>query len=146
MAKIRELIQINSGYTSYVDLNEEFFYYNEEKNLGRMERYMPIRAHRLAFEKIANAINPKDRRFYFLSGSYGTGKSHLCLMLGNYFARQSNSLEMETFFRNYATAQQQVLLKPGETLDERPASSLQAARKTGKFLVAILPVRVKAGV
>jgi len=98
MSKIREVIKINSGYASYIDLSSEFFYYNEKRNFGRIERYMPIKAHRLAFEKIANALNPKDRRFYFLSGSYGTGKSHLCLMLGNYFAKQSNSLEMATFF------------------------------------------------
>ena len=137
MAKIREVIKINSGYTSYVDLGSEFFYYDEEQNRGRMERYMPITAHRLAFEKIANALNPRDRRFYFLSGSYGTGKSHLCLMLGNYFAKQSNSLEMETFFENYETAQREVLLKPGESLNEKPASRLIADRKSGKFLVAI---------
>jgi len=137
MSKIREVIKINSGYTSYVDLNQEFFYYNEEQNLGRMERYMPIKAHRLAFEKITNALNPKDRRCYFLSGSYGTGKSHLCLMLGNYFAKQSNSLEMETFFKNYEISQKEVLLKIGETLDEKPASSFIASRKEGKFLVAI---------
>ena len=103
MSKIREVIKINSGYTSYVNLSSDFFYYDEEMNRGRMERYMPIKAHRLAFEKISNTINPKDRRCYFLSGSYGTGKSHLCLMLGNYFAKQSNSLEMETFFKNYAS-------------------------------------------
>lgn len=137
MSRIREVIKINSGYTSYVDLNQEFFYYNEEKNLGRMERYMPIKAHRLAFEKIANSLNPKDRRFYFLSGSYGTGKSHLCLMLGNYFAKQSNSLEMEAFFNNYDCAQKDILLKPGESLEEKPASRLKVDRKKGIFLVAI---------
>ena len=115
MSKIRDVITINSGYTSYVDLSQDFFYYNEEQNRGRIERYMPIKAHRLAFQQIANALNPKDRRCYFLSGSYGTGKSHLCLMLGNYFAVQSNSLEMETFFKNYETSQQEVLIKPGET-------------------------------
>ena len=51
MSKIRDIIQINSGYTSYVDLVNE--YYSLEKNRVRMERYQPITAHRLAFEKIA---------------------------------------------------------------------------------------------
>jgi len=135
MSKIREIIQINSGYTSYVDLVNE--YYSLEKNRVRMERYQPITAHRLAFEKIAGSLNPKDRRFYFLSGSYGTGKSHLLLMLANYFASPSDLPEMTTFFQNYETAQKQVLLKPGEILKERAASSLKAARKSGRFLVAI---------
>jgi nicotinamidase-related amidase len=134
MSKIRDIIQINSGYTSYVEMAE---YYSLEKNRVRMERYQPITAHRLAFEKIAGSLNPKDRRFYFLSGSYGTGKSHLLLMLANYFASSSDLPEMSAFFQNYETAQKQTLLKPGEILKERTASSLKAARKSGRFLVAI---------
>jgi hypothetical protein len=135
MAKIREIVQINSGYTSYVDLYEE--YYDLVKNRGRMERYKPIAAHRQVIEKIANALNPKDRRFYFLSGSYGTGKSHLLLMLANYFADPSDVPELEAFFKNYDTAQNEVLLKPGQTLQERKAASLKEARKSGRYLVAL---------
>lgn len=135
MTKIREVVQINSGYTSYVDLYEE---YNDiAKNRGRMERYKPIAAHRIAFEKIANALNPLDRRFYFLSGSYGTGKSHLLLMLANYFANPSDVPEIETFFKNYQEAQEGVLLRPGDSLNERKALSLKEARKSGKYLIAL---------
>lgn len=135
MTRIRDIIKINSGYTSYVDLYEE--YYDIQKNRGRMERYKPIAAHRQAFEKIANALNPKDRRFYFLSGSYGTGKSHLLLSLANYFANPSDVPEIEAFFKNYENAQSEVLLKPGEILKERKAASLKEARKSGRYLVAL---------
>lgn len=135
MTKIRDIVQINSGYTSYVDLYED--YYDLVKNRGRMERYKPIAAHRLVFEKIANVLNPLDRRFYFLSGSYGTGKSHLLLMFANYFANPSDLPEIEAFFKNYETAQSEVLLKPGESLKERKAASLKEARKSGRFLVAL---------
>jgi hypothetical protein len=135
MTKISNIIQINSGYTSYVDLHEE--YYDFEKNRGRMERYTPIAAHRLVFEKVANILNPLDRRFYFLSGSYGTGKSHLLLMFANYFANPSDVPEIESFFENYETAQNQVLLKPGESFSEVKAKVLKEKRKSGRFLVAI---------
>jgi hypothetical protein len=135
MAKIRDIVQINSGYTSYVDLYDD--YYDLAKNRGRMERYKPIAAHRQVFEKIANALNPLDRRFYFLSGSYGTGKSHLLLMLANYFASPSDVPELEKFFQNYEAAQTEILLRPGETLKERKATSLKEARKSGRFLVAL---------
>jgi hypothetical protein len=135
MVKIRDIVQINSGYTSYVDLYED--YYDLAKNRGRMELYKPIAAHRQVFEKIANALNPLDRRFYFLSGSYGTGKSHLLLMLANYFASPSDVPELEKYFKNYEEAQNEVLLKPGETLKERKAASLKEARKSGRFLVAL---------
>jgi len=135
MIKIRDIVKINSGYTSYVDLYEE--YYDLVKNRGRMERYKPITAHRKVFEKIANALNPLDRRCYFLSGSYGTGKSHLLLMLANYFANPSDVSEIEAFFRNYEVAQSEILLKPGEKLNERTAFSLKEARKSGRYLVAL---------
>lgn len=135
MTKIRDIVQINSGYTSYVDLYEE--YYDLVKNRGRMERYKPIAAHRQVFEKIANALNPLDRRFYFLSGSYGTGKSHLLLMMANYFASPSDLPEIEAFFKNYETAQSEVLLKPGEALKEKKAAALREARRSGRFLVAL---------
>lgn len=135
MTKIRDIVQINSGYTSYVDLYEE--YYDLVKNRGRMERYKPIAAHRQVFEKIANVLNPLDRRFYFLSGSYGTGKSHLLLMLANYFAYPSDLPEIEAFFKNYELAQSEILLRPGESLKERKAASLKEARKSGRFLVAL---------
>ena len=135
MAKISELVQINSGYTSYVDLYED--YYNLEKNRARMERYKPIAAHRQVFEKVSNALNPRDRRFYFLSGSYGTGKSHLLLMLANYFASQSDLPELEKFFENYEISQNEILLKPGELLKEKKASVLKEARKSGRYLVAL---------
>ena len=72
-----------------------------------------------------------------ISGSYGTGKSHLLLMLANYFATTSDLPEMERFFEQYQDAQSQALLKSGETLKERPAKSLKAARTSGCFLVAV---------
>jgi len=140
MTKLKEILRIDSGYASYVNLQTEYF--DEGMRRDRMERYRPITSHRLAFEKIANAINPLDKRFYFLSGSYGTGKSHLCLMLASYFAHQSDLSEMKVFFKNYEDAQNNVKKKPGEMLkdvthEQYPASNLQARRNEGRYLVAI---------
>ena len=140
MTKIKEIIKIQSGYASYVNLREEYF--DEGKRRDRMERYKPITAHRLAFEKIANSVLPQDRRFYFLSGSYGTGKSHLCLMLASYFAHQSTLPEMEVFFKNYESAQSNVLKKEGQKLEDVTGerfsvSNIKLRRKEGRFLVAI---------
>ena len=103
----------------------------------RMERYKPIAAHRLVFEKIANVLNPLDRRFYFVSGSYGTGKSHLLLMMANYFANPSDVPEIKAFFENYDAAQKDVLLRPGETLKKLKAAALKDARKSGRYFVAL---------
>lgn len=137
MSKIRKVIKINSGYTSYVDLSADFYYYNEKENNERMALYTPIKAHRDAFSDIAKSINPKDRRAYFISGSYGTGKSHLCLMLGNYFLNESGKTELKKFFENYEKAQKDVKQKPGKSLEEVTAKTLSEKRKSGRYLVAI---------
>ena len=82
MTKISNLITIHSGYTEYVQLVPTFT--NPTKNRGRMEQYMPIKSHREAFSRLTRSLYPLDSRVYLLTGSYGTGKSNLCLMLANY--------------------------------------------------------------
>ena len=74
MSKIREVIKLNGGYTDIVDLTNQYF--DEEINNQLMQRYKPIKAHRVAFERIANSLNQQDKRCYFLSGCYGTGSQH----------------------------------------------------------------------
>ena len=84
MPKIDVLIRdISEAYASYVNLAEEFS--DDEKNRGRMKGYRPIESHRDALGRLIRALYPNDHRVYALRGSYGTGKSHLFLMLANYF-------------------------------------------------------------
>jgi energy-coupling factor transporter ATP-binding protein EcfA2 len=123
VTKIKEFVEIHSGYASAVDVRTEFI--DTEKNFERITRYVPIKAHRDAIERIMMALRPKDKRFYFLTGNYGTGKSHLCLMIANLFSNKSNSSELEGFFANYAK------------VDESKAKELKALRKEGRYLVAI---------
>jgi len=123
VTKIKEFVEIHSGYASAVDVRTEFI--DPEKNFERITRYVPIKAHRDAIERIMMALRPKDKRFYFLTGNYGTGKSHLCLMIANLFSNKSNSSELEGFFANYAK------------VDESKAKELKALRKEGRYLVAI---------
>ncbi|MFC0525911.1 hypothetical protein ACFFGV_20245 [Pontibacillus salicampi] len=128
--KIAELIEIKSAYSTQVNLREE--YSDDSVNIERMERYMPIRSHRDAFEKIANGLIQKDnKRFYLLTGSYGTGKSHLCLMAANYLSTPSNTPEIEAFFNNFKSMAEE---------DKENTSNLErlkSVRKNKKFLVCI---------
>lgn len=122
-AKISDLIQIQTGYTSYVDLSLELF--DDNKNVGRMSRYRPITSHRKAFNQMGHALNIKDGRCYLLTGSYGTGKSHLCLMFANYLKTPANEPPMPEFFEHYASAE------PTE------ANTLRDEAAKGHYLVAL---------
>jgi len=121
--QISELIRTNPGYSAQVDLN--LWFRNSAQNLATMRRYQPIISHRKAFERVAGALDSKDKRVYLITGNYGTGKSHLCLMLANYLAYSSDQPDIAQFLENYA----------GE--DPAAADKLRARRRKGRYLVAL---------
>ena len=124
MTKIKEVIrEISQSYASYVNLVEEFN--NPEKNRERMKGYRPIRSHREALQQLIRALYPNEHRVYALRGSYGTGKSHLFLMLANYFDLTPDEPEMERFFANYTEQ------------DEDGARNMRNWRGEGRYLVAL---------
>lgn len=130
MTKIFDLVNFHAAYGEQVRLLE--YYYNEDNNLSHMRGYVPIRSHRMAFMELAQSqlpIKPKEGeelkgRTYMLTGSYGTGKSHLCLMLANYFSVKKSDLEMQEFFDNWSKR------------DPQGAQKIQNWRGDGRYLVA----------
>lgn len=124
MAKIAEVIKLRSGYANFVELKSAFE--EAQENAERMAMYRPTKAHRQAFERIGRGVyQPTDKKFYLLSGSYGTGKSHLCLMTANFLSRSSGDPQISGFYENYAR------------LDADKAQMLKNIRKDGQYLVAI---------
>ncbi len=123
MTKIRDLVQIKTGYARYVNLVQTFE--DPTENRARMEQYMPVASHRQAFERLTRALYPLDGRVYLLTGSYGTGKSHLCLMLANYLTLKPTDREMVAFFQNWARR------------DATGAERVRDLRGEGRYLVAV---------
>jgi hypothetical protein len=128
MTKIFDLVNFHAGYGEQVRLAA--YYYNEIKatdNVEHMQGYVPIRSHREAFLKLAQAQLPSvenKEKVFMLTGSFGTGKSHLCLMLANYFSLKPTSPEMKDFFSNWS---------------KRDAGGVEKVRNwrgDGRFLVA----------
>lgn len=124
MSKIKEVVKLKSGYANFVELKSDFE--EIQKNKGRMAMYRPTKAHRVAFERICRGLyQPNDKKFYLLSGSYGTGKSHLCLMTANVLSLSSGDPGIREFYQNYGN------------LDSEKAKLLKNIRKDGQYLVAI---------
>lgn len=124
MSKIAEIVKVRDGYTNFVQLRTAFR--EDAENSGRMAMYRPTKAHRTALERICRGLFvPNDKKFYLLSGSYGTGKSHLCLMLANLLGRSSDDPSVKGFYDNYAK------------LDSEHAKSLKNVRQGGQYLVVL---------
>lgn len=124
MSKIADVVKLKTGYANFVELKKAFE--ASQENADRMAMYRPTKSHREAFERICRGLyQPNDKKFYLLSGSYGTGKSHLCLMLANFLSRSSGDPEIAGFYENYTR------------LDPEKAKLLKNIRKDGQSLVAI---------
>lgn len=124
MAKIKEIVNLKTGYANFVELKSAFE--ETQENTDRMAMYRPTKSHRWAFERISLGLfQPTDKKFYLLSGSYGTGKSHLCLMTANVLSCSSGDPSMAGFYENYSK------------LDAEAAKHLKNIRKDGQYLVAI---------
>jgi len=124
MSKISEIVKVRGGYANFVQLRSALR--EEEENSGRMAMYRPTKAHRNALERICRGLYmSNDKKFYLLSGSYGTGKSHLCLMLANILGKSSDDPSLQGFYDNYTK------------LDGEKAKHLKNVRKGGQFLVAV---------
>lgn len=125
MTKIYELVNFHAAYGEQVRLLD--YYYDPNENRQHMAGYVPIRAHREAFLDLVRSQLPSKEnkeKVFMLTGSYGTGKSHLCLMLANYFSLKPTDLEMAEFFDNWARR------------DAAGANNVRNWRGDGRYLVA----------
>src|SRR5688500_10132238 len=106
MTSIVDIVEFHVGYGNQVRVVSSFYNeQSEDDNAEHIRGYVPIRSHREAFLQLAQAQLPSKEnkeKVFMLTGSFGTGKSHLCLMLANYFSLKSTSLEMKDFFENWA--------------------------------------------
>lgn len=95
--KISEIVKISSGYSTEVDIERDFL--DSGINDEKLKAYIPLKSHREAFYFVSKEIHPtEDKRALLITGTYGTGKSHLGLILANYFTLPSWNEKLEPVF------------------------------------------------
>ena len=132
MTKIFEVVKLKTGYANFINLKNSF---EEAKtNADRVEMYRPTTAHRKALERLCRGLyQPNDKKFYLLSGSYGTGKSHLSLIFANMLSRSSGDPAIKKFYDGY------------QKLSPEQGKKLRNVRKGGQYLVAICDYASRRG-
>ena len=60
MAKISDVVKLKSGYSNFIHLKEDFE--ATQMNADRMAMYRPIKAHRVAFERICRGLYQPNER------------------------------------------------------------------------------------
>ncbi len=88
---LSEFIKISPGFKAAVNLR------NERDNLSKVAGYIPTEVAREIILDFAKKLHPTtpDLRSRIIMGTYGTGKSHLALVLLNFFLRPVETQELQ---------------------------------------------------
>jgi len=94
--RIGRVVGVEQGYRSEVDLRGEIS--NPEQNEARLNAYVPTRPAVAALKEIGKALAPNwAQRARFLTGQYGSGKSHLGLVIANIFMLSADAKGLRNF-------------------------------------------------
>jgi len=82
---IDQLISISGGFFAEVNVKRDL--YDETTNIRKLRGYIPNQKSRAALGEIVRGLHPNSpKRVHLITGWYGTGKSHLGLVLANLLA------------------------------------------------------------
>lgn len=121
-----DLVEVQGGFKPSVQLPDDFF--SEDLNRHFVESYIPTRQTLDIFMGLRESLQPNSgARARLISGTYGTGKSDLMLMIANYMTRSPDDPLLIPFFKRL------------RNLDNAQAEAIQQAR-LGKppFLIVLL--------
>jgi len=107
---LKDLVTIQGSYIAAVDIADTYEKASrspEGKGMREMEEkvksYLADDSSVEAILSIAKGLSPgSNERTHLISGAYGTGKSHLGLVLANYFALPSDHLSLDPPFSQIA--------------------------------------------
>lgn len=123
---MRDLVQVQGSFKPSVRLPDDFF--DEQLNRHFVESYIPTQETIDIFLNIRDSLQPhSDQRAHLFSGTFGTGKSDLMLMIANYVTRPSEDPLLIPFFKRL------------RNLNDAKAEAIYQARQSKPpFLLVIL--------
>lgn len=87
---LNEYIHISPGFKAAVNLK------NDQNNLKKVAGFIPTEVAREIILDLGKKLHPaSDLRSRIIMGTYGTGKSHLALVLLNFFAQSIETTELQ---------------------------------------------------
>ncbi|NJO81812.1 MAG: hypothetical protein HC828_02895 [Blastochloris sp.] len=96
-ALLSELVVVDAGFKPAVHLPDDFD--REEQNAQLIQTYIPTSQSIGFLAEVARSLNPvSNERARMLTGTFGTGKSDLLLILCNYFSRSVDDPIMQPFY------------------------------------------------
>ncbi|NTW00729.1 MAG: hypothetical protein HGA19_05390, partial [Oscillochloris sp.] len=161
---LSDLVIVDAGFKPAVHLPDDFDL--NEQNIQLIRTYIPTSQSISFLAEIARSLNPvSNERARMLTGTFGTGKSDLLLMLCNYFSRPVDDPVMQPFYEKlqrinqsqYMTIYQQrenrkpflVVLLQADAVTPFPGfilHGLEQALKRARLEELMLPTRYAAAI
>lgn len=95
--KIGRIVSVSPAFSEEVALKDD--YNNAELNREKLRGYVPNKSSRDALKEIFAGLHPTStQRVHLITGSYGTGKSHLALVLANLVSRRVDDADLDPLF------------------------------------------------
>lgn len=95
--QISDIVDLQPFIASEVQLRRNLWRSDPETNARRIENYFPTQTSRTALRDMLKGTSASTRRsVHLLTGSYGTGKSYLLLVLANLLGRSLESENLQT--------------------------------------------------
>jgi hypothetical protein len=114
---LKDFIKVSAGFKAAVNLRKE------RDNLDKVAGFIPTEVSREIIMDFAKKIHPttSDMRSRIIMGTYGTGKSHLALVLLNFFLRSVETPQLQQVVEKLDADTKDILIKyrsevPGEYL------------------------------
>ncbi|GHO75231.1 hypothetical protein KSD_30020 [Ktedonobacter sp. SOSP1-85] len=112
---MRDVVQIQGGFKPSVQLPRHFF--DKESNRHFVQNYIPTQETLDVFLKVRDSLQPNSvHRTKLFTGTYGTGKSDLMLMISNYVTCSADDPLLAPFYEKL------------RNLDKDKAASIYNAR------------------
>lgn len=97
MSAISDLVKLSPGYKSAVYVEHDMDNYN------KVSAYIPTEVGAKCIELVAKALNPECKeRSFLITGTYGTGKSHLALIICNLFKSNGVGVQLNPVMEKIA--------------------------------------------
>jgi hypothetical protein len=131
VAKLSDFVSIDSGFKPAVQL--PYHFEDEEQNAQLIKAFIPTTDTIKFFTEIAQSlVITSNERARMLTGTFGTGKSDLLLMLCNYLSRSTDDAVMKPFYDK--------LLRIDKT---RSQIIIEQRKKIKPFLVVLLQANMQ---